>query len=115
MSKHDSRPPDPFAEIQEWQDHRYDPGYFLGGRIHPVLKSGRPNRYGWVLLVIGAFGFVMIFSFPHGENPWWQYLIAAGLFIVYFVAGVKLLRRQPGGSPRSSSHHRHRRTRKGHP
>jgi hypothetical protein len=115
MGKHNSRPPDPFADMREWQDHRYDPGYFLGGRIHPILKAGRPNRYGWVLLVIGAFGFVLIFSLPRGQNLWWQYVIAAAYFIVYFLAGVKLLRRGAGNSVRSTSHHRHRRTRKGHP
>jgi len=115
MKKHGPRPPDPLADLREWQDHRYDPGYFLGGRIHPVLKARRPNRYGWVLLVIGLFGLAMIFSLPHGQNSWWQYVIAAAYVLVYFVGGFKLLRRPPSNSVRSTSHHRHRKTRKGHP
>jgi hypothetical protein len=49
------REPDPFAEIREWQDHRLDPGYFTGGRIHPMYRSRKPNRWGWVLIVIGSF------------------------------------------------------------
>jgi hypothetical protein len=50
---------DPFADWREAQDHRYDPGYWLGGRIDPLIrashKSNRPNKYGWVLLVSGFF------------------------------------------------------------
>jgi hypothetical protein len=40
---------DPFHDIKDWQDHRYDPGYFTGGNIHPLLKASRPNKYGYVL------------------------------------------------------------------
>jgi hypothetical protein len=115
MSKHGPPQGDPFADLREWQDHRYDPGYFLGGRIHPILKGSRPNRYGWVLLIGGLFGFVFISSLPYGENAWWQYAVAAAYGLVYILAGVKLLKRPPGSPLRASSHHRHRRTRKGHP
>jgi hypothetical protein len=115
MSKHGPRQPDPFADQREWQDHRYDPGYFLGGRIHPILKGSRPNRYGWMLLAGGLLGFAFIFSLPHGENAWWQYALAGAYGLLYIVAGIRLLKRRPDHPSHSSSHHRHRRTRKGNP
>lgn len=114
MSKHSPWPGDPFADLREWQDHRYDPGYFTSGRIHPILKGSRPNRYGWVLL-LGAFFCFAFFLLPHGESAWWQYVLVAAYGFLWVVAGIRLLKRQPDHSPRASSHHRSRRTRKGHP
>ena len=58
MSKGRRREADPFADIRELQDHRFDPGHFTGGRIDPLLKARRPNPYGYVLLV---GGFISIF------------------------------------------------------
>ncbi len=26
-------------DIEEWQNHQYDPGYFLGGKIPPYIKN----------------------------------------------------------------------------
>jgi len=51
-------PPDPAPEYTEWIQHRYDPGYWLGGRIPPYLKRKRTkhskgNPYGYVLLLGG--------------------------------------------------------------
>lgn len=50
MKKHATEDDDPFRNLNEWQDHRYDPGYFTGGKIHPLLKARRPNKYGYVLI-----------------------------------------------------------------
>ena len=116
MSKDRESNRDPFRDIREWQDHRYDPGYFTGGRIHPILKGRRPNRYGWLLLASGLVGFAFIFARSDGGDfAWWQYVLGAAYGLLYVVAGFKLLRRQPDPPQRSSSHHRHHRTRKGHP
>jgi hypothetical protein len=30
---------DPFADYIEWTEHRYDPGYYLGGRIPVTERS----------------------------------------------------------------------------
>ena len=37
MSKHrrPAEPPDPAPEYRDWIDHRYTPGYFVGGRLSP--------------------------------------------------------------------------------
>jgi len=35
--KHERR--DPIADYTEWADHRYDPGYFTGGRLPPTLRA----------------------------------------------------------------------------
>ena len=99
MSKRGRREPDPFHDIREWQDHRYDPGYFLGGRIHPLIKAGRPNRYGWVLLAFGLLGFVLIFLTPREDTAWWQYAGAAALLLLYVTAGFKLLRGKKRPTP----------------
>ena len=45
---------DPIRRLMEWQDHRYDPGYFLGGRIHPILLAPRPNKFGYLLIISGS-------------------------------------------------------------
>jgi len=45
---------DPIARLMEWQDHRYDPGYFLGGRIHPILLAPRPKKFGYLLIIFGS-------------------------------------------------------------
>lgn len=64
MKKYPAEEPDPFRDIKDWQDHRYDPGYFTGGNIHPLLKARRPNKYGYFLIVSGlAFSFV-----AHGDR-----------------------------------------------
>ena len=85
---------DPFADLKEWQDHRYDPGYFTGGRIHPLLKAARPNRYGWVLLTVGLIVLGGVLSGLDRETPPWQFVGAALFCALYVVAGVKLLRRR---------------------
>ncbi len=43
------------ADMQEWQDHQYDPGYYTGGKMRPILKHpARPQILGTILLLIGA-------------------------------------------------------------
>ncbi len=46
--------------LREWnevQDHRYDPGYWLGGRIHPFWRrfggTGKSASFGFELIVVG--------------------------------------------------------------
>lgn len=45
----------PFADQLEWQDHRYDPGYFLGGTLRPELRLSLGPRAKRVAAVL-AFG-----------------------------------------------------------
>src|SRR3954468_7261843 len=54
--------PDPFADYIEWAEHRYDPGYYLGGKLPPHLRSAslgpRARRRAGVL--IGLLGMTML-------------------------------------------------------
>ncbi len=56
MSKH--TPDDPIGDYVEWTEHRYDPGYYLGGNISPFLRksrmSPRVRRLASVPLAISA-------------------------------------------------------------
>ena len=39
-----TRRPSPFADYIEWTQHRYDPGYYLGGNLPPHLRKGSLGR-----------------------------------------------------------------------
>jgi hypothetical protein len=32
-------PPDPAPDLTEWNQHRYDPGYYLGGKLPPLVRA----------------------------------------------------------------------------
>jgi hypothetical protein len=36
--------PDPIRLYAEWTQHRYDPGYYLGGNAPPHLRRNAPGR-----------------------------------------------------------------------
>src|SRR5260221_6435907 len=59
MKKYPAEDNDPFRDVKDWQDHRYDPGYFTGGNIHPLLKPRPPNKYGYALILSGL-GFLFV-------------------------------------------------------
>jgi hypothetical protein len=84
---------DPVAWAVEHDGHRYDPGYWTGGRLHPVLRSGRSSRYGlylvfasFVTLVFGAFAVMA------GAGSL-VYLLILMIGAVELAAGWALLRR----------------------
>jgi hypothetical protein len=59
MSK--KKPPDdPIGDYVEWTEHRYDPGYYTGGRISPGMRvlqklfSPREKRVLRVVIVVVA-------------------------------------------------------------
>lgn len=58
----DEKEPSNLEEIEEWQEHQFDPGYYYtGGKIHPSLKApGKP-----ILLAV-----------------WWFF--AAGLWLLVY-------------------------------
>jgi hypothetical protein len=115
MSKHDND--DYIERLVEYQKHTLDPGFYTGGNIHPVLRASRPNRYGWMFIFGGLTGVIIIVANVDHDTTWWQYLIAAAYLGLYVLVGIKLLSKSGKDGPRyrASSHHRHRRTRKGHP
>ena len=83
---------DPFERIGEAQDHRYDPGYFTGGRINPMLTGRRPNPYGWVLLIMGISFGVFFFFADSSDVEWWQRLLIWAFLLLNVAAGIRLLR-----------------------
>jgi hypothetical protein len=54
---------DPIGRLMEWQDHRYDVGYYLGGRIHPILLGRRPNKFGYLLIIEGS-AYLLVILYP---------------------------------------------------
>ena len=56
---------DPFGTYQEWANHRYDPGHYLGGTIEPHLRTSELGRRarrmsGGMLLLAGASGLLWL-------------------------------------------------------
>lgn len=85
MKKHATEDDDPFHDLKEWQDHRYDPGYFTGGKIHPLLTARRPNKYGYVL-IFTALG-LLVFAF---YGRWYEAILQVAVGLLLIAAGVKL-------------------------
>jgi phosphotransferase system glucose/maltose/N-acetylglucosamine-specific IIC component len=94
MTKRHLQGPDPFERIREAQDHRYDPGFFTGGNIDPMLAAPRPNRYGWVLLIIGIAFLAVVLSIPRSDISWWRFFLGIAFALLYVAAGIKLVRRR---------------------
>jgi hypothetical protein len=80
---------DPFADYIEWTEHRYDPGYYLGGRIPPHLKKAslgpKGRRNGGILLILSGIlgaGEVVVYAEDWGGAfigaIWPTLLLAAG-------------------------------------
>ena len=48
--------PDPIRQYVEWTQHRYDPGYYLGGNAPPHLRKGAlgPRGRKFASLLIGV-------------------------------------------------------------
>ena len=85
---------DPFREIREVQDHRYDPGYWTGGRTHPLYRRSRHgNRYGWFVIGIGLFAVAHGAATLRDRNwPLVPTLLGLALGVVFVVIGARLIR-----------------------
>jgi hypothetical protein len=97
MSKEKQRP-DPIADYIEWTEHRYDPGYYLGGRIPPHLRKsslgpkGRRNA-GILLLILGIVGCAGMMWSP--GDTWIRVTAATWPALMIFAGVVMLLSRNP--------------------
>ena len=86
-------PLDPFAEYIEWTEHRYDPGYYLGGRLPPHLRKAslghRARRRAAMLL--GILGLMTLLPAP---DPYlrdgWQLLPVIALPALMFGAALRM-------------------------
>ena len=95
------RDPDPFTQIREAQDHNLDPGYFTGGRLHPLYRSNRPNRVGCVLIAMGGLIALVVPSMILSTRQPVIGIIAVGaMAALLLAAGIRLVRgpRNRGGA-----------------
>ena len=55
--------PEQIRAYQEWSEHRYDPGHYLGGNLEPHLDQSRlgksARRKAGLLLAVMAFMTIM--------------------------------------------------------
>jgi hypothetical protein len=99
MGKRKERP-DPIADYIEWTEHRYDPGYYLGGRIPPHLRKsrlgpkGRRNA-GILLLILGIVGCAGLMWSP--GDTWIRVMAATWPVLMVFAGVVMLLSRDVKG------------------
>ena len=81
---------DPFKDWREWQDHRYDPGYFLGGTIHPLYKIRRSSPFGCAFLLAGTFA--LAFSFAAlKQSAYYAAVIPGAVSLLMILAGSRML------------------------
>lgn len=105
--------PDPIADYVEWADNRYNPGYFLGGRIPPYLKKAslgrRARRLAAIALAIGtifsaAEGVMYLAAAPEG----WLSLALVALVGVTALQAIATVKMWPSSARRRHRPHRHR-------
>ena len=87
-------PVEPFAEYIEWTEHRYDPGYYLGGRIPPYLRRaslGRSARLraSFLLLVFGLM-FAVPALWGTTRQVGWQLLGFVAFSALMFGAALRM-------------------------
>ena len=84
--------PDPIADYIEWTEHRYDPGYYLGGRIPPHLRKASLGRRGrrlasWLLVI---FGLSVLPSLDVTLRHGWELLAVIAFPALIFGAAVRM-------------------------
>ncbi len=109
MSKPKERQ-DPIAALEEWHDHQYTPGYYVGGKLPPFYWGKRPNYIGCVPLVtglsmVGIIVFATIMQIAQGASlaldptsllvSALSIIVTGGLIAIQILAGIKLLQKPP--------------------
>jgi hypothetical protein len=84
---------DPIADYIEWTEHRYDPGYYLGGRLPPHLRRAslgrRARRRASVLLgILGLMTFLRVLDPALRDG--WQFLAVFALPALMFAAALRM-------------------------
>ena len=104
MSKgHRREPPDPAPEYRDWANHRYTPGYFVGGRLPPWVKGwqggGGP---GIGLLAMSVLLLVALIIYARRDNGEVLPGILLVVVAVIFLAAVVFSLRRPDRRNRST-------------
>ncbi|HSB09948.1 MAG TPA: phage holin family protein [Blastocatellia bacterium] len=85
----------PIERLIEWQEHRYDPGYYTGGNIHPLYAASRPNKYGYILIAWAVMILiVVVLGIRAGAMDWWAVTVSTALMLFLFLVGFKLIRKK---------------------
>jgi hypothetical protein len=88
-----TQPSDPIADYIEWTEHRYDPGYYLGGRIPPHLKKAtlgpKGRRNGGILLLVA--GTVASSELFWSREDVWIRIVSAVPPALFIFAGLVML------------------------
>lgn len=87
---------DHLKKLEEWQEHQYSPGYYVG-KTHPLLAANRnPKLLGLSLIVAAVFlllGVMLYILTGHGAD---NCLLPGGLVILSILlvrAGFRWLRK----------------------
>jgi hypothetical protein len=85
---------DPLPKALEWQDHRYDPGYYLGGKIDPMLTARRPNKHGYYLVICSVFMLILTFMMRSSFTEPFSWLITIAIQFFLLWVGIKLIKKK---------------------
>jgi hypothetical protein len=107
-----SQHPDPIGDYVEWTNHRYDPGYYLGGNIPPLLRKAtlgpRARRLSGIWLAIKAalaMGSIAAFASIPPRFTFWELAFDMALAALIVSAAAAMLRSTAGESkPRARRH-----------
>ena len=106
MARHD----DPIEQYKEWVDHRYTPGYYLGGRVPPGVRNfWSPGDRAWlglVYVIAGAGGIGLTIAKVHDPE---LIVLAVLAMSVYLIPGILMLvfpngLRRKGRDPEHKTH-----------
>ncbi|MFN7953795.1 MAG: hypothetical protein U0610_18855 [bacterium] len=87
---------DAIRRFLEWQEHQYDPGHFLGGRLHPAFTRSRPNPFGWWALGVAGLYVIGLASLGNVESIA-QLVEALATTLLIALVGLELLARPGDG------------------
>ncbi len=57
--KKEAYPGSAIDDFLEWQEHQYTPGYYTGGKVHPLYKT-RNKAVQYFILITSILGIVMM-------------------------------------------------------
>lgn len=86
-------------KLKEWQENQFNPGYFTGSNMHPILTNpGRPGLMGWTLVIVSivfTLLTVIIVLFRLGlKNPFDKIIIISISLCIYslqFIVGLRFI------------------------
>src|SRR5438094_7894864 len=89
MPKH----PDPIEDYKEWTEHRYTPGYYVGGRLPPATRGLWSSKDRVWLGTIYALGGIVgiVLSIWSAQDTVSLVYAVLGLAILYLIPGILVL------------------------